>query len=138
MRKRFFLILALLWISACSPVPNIAPASRIAGSYKFTQYSTASQDDLAPVGLITLTVVDEQHVDLTVKGSSGRSKIAYSYRNVSLVETGRNYLDEETFSLVDRKNQIGIINSDEQGHYISLTPKPYITLVATLPGEDEW
>lgn len=82
-------------------------------------------------------VVDEQHVDLIVKGTSGKAKIAYSYRNVNIVETGRNYLGEETFSLVYKKNQIGIINSDEQGHYISITPKPYVTLVAALPGQDD-
>lgn len=137
MIKRLCLSLAWLWINACSPFHTIAPASRIAGSYKFTQYSTASQDDLAPVGLVILTVVDEQHVDITVKGTSGKSKITYSYRNVNIIEDGRNYLGEDIFSLVYKKNQIGIISSDEQGYYISLMPKPYVTLVASLPGQDD-
>ncbi|SFF19090.1 hypothetical protein [Spirosoma endophyticum] len=137
MIKRFCLPLVWLWINACSPAPNIAPSSRIAGSYKFTQYSTASKDDLAPMGLVTLTIVDEQHVDLIVKGSSGKSKIAYSYQNVNIIESGRNYLGDDTFSLVYKKNQIGIINSDEQGHYITLTPKAYVTLVASLPEQEE-
>jgi|GEM_PF-2046422 len=138
MIKRLCLSLAWLWINACSPTPTIAPSSRIAGSYKFTQYSTASKDDLAPVGLVTLTVVDEQHVDITVKGTSGKSKIAYAYRNVNIIENGRNYLGEDIFRLVYKKNQIGFINSDEQGYYISLMPKPYVTLVASLPGQDDW
>ncbi|MCX6215650.1 hypothetical protein [Spirosoma sp.] len=117
-------------------MPNIAPSSRIAGAYKFTQYSTITKDDPAPVGLVTLTEVDEQHVDLTVKGASGKLKITYAYRNVSVIANGRNYLGEDTFSLVYKKNQIGIISSDEQGRYISLTPKPYVTLVASLPGQE--
>ncbi|MCK8494913.1 MULTISPECIES: hypothetical protein [Spirosoma] len=138
MIKRFSLFVVWLWVNACSSPPNIAPSSRIAGSYKFTQYSTASKDDLAPVGLVTLTVVDEQHIDLIVKGSSGKSKIDYSYHNVDVVNDERNYLGEDTFSLIYKKSQIGIVTSNEQGHYISLTPKPYTTLLASLPGDEDW
>ncbi|MBD2755440.1 hypothetical protein [Spirosoma validum] len=138
MVKKLFTILAWPLLNACSPPVSIAPALSIAGTYKFTQYSTISKSDRAPLGLVTITMVDDQHVDLIAKGTSYKSKIAYSYRNVAVVKTDRNYLGEDTFSLRYKKNQIGIINSDEQGHYVSLTPKPYVTLVAEIPPAEDY
>ncbi|GAB3897535.1 hypothetical protein GCM10028825_45410 [Spirosoma agri] len=116
---------------------RIVPSSSIAGTYKFAQYSTASKSDPAPVGLVTITAVDEDHVNLTATGTSNKAKITYSYQNVVVTQTDPNYLGEDTFSLVYKKKQIGFINSNEQGHYISLTPKPDVILVADIPTGDD-
>ncbi len=137
MVKKLFVLLAWPLLNACNPPINIAPSSRIAGTYTFTQYNTISKSDPAPVGLVTIVVVDDEHVNLIAKGTSNKSKIAFSYQHVSVIKTERNYLGEDTYSLSYKKKQIGIIDSDEQGHYVSLAPTPYVTLVAGLPSTDD-
>lgn len=136
MIKKFFLLMCWPLLNACNSPASVTPSFNIAGVYKFTQYNTVAKSDPAPVGVITITAVNDQYVNLTAKGTSYKSKIAYSYQHVSITKTGHNYLGEDTYSLFYKKNQIGIINSDEQGHYVSLTPKPYVTLVAELPSPE--
>ena len=130
MIKRLFALLVWPLLAACSPPPSIAPTLQIAGTYTFSEYSTISKVDPDPVGLLTITTVDDQHVNLTAKGTSQKAKIAYTYLKVIVTRTDRNYLGEDTYSLFYKRKQIGILNSDEQGQYVSLTPKPTVTLVA--------
>ena len=79
-----------------------------------------------------ITAVDDQHVNLTAQGTSDSSIVAHTYQNIAVISLGRNYLGEEFYRLVYDSNQIGIINSADRGHYIILTPKPTISLIAEI------
>jgi hypothetical protein len=105
------------------------------GTYKLAQYNTITKD-LIPSGVMVLSSVDDQHINLVVEGTCGKTKLAYSYRNVVVSSNGRDYLGNESYRLTYQKASIGLFSNDDRGHYITLTPKPMITLVAEIPTDD--
>lgn len=132
MIKRLFALLTWALLNSCNLPTSIPPSSTIIGIYKLTEYNTVDKTDTSPTGFVTISAVDDQHVNLTAEGTSDSSIITHTYQNIAVTSLGRNYMGEEFYSLVYDTNQIGIINSDDRGHYIILTPKPTILLIAEI------
>lgn len=126
MKKVIILLLLSCYVlSSCTQ--SVSPTSifDVVGSYEITEYQTTSLLDETPTGTVSVTQVDNQHVTILVKGTSGKTKINYSYSGVTVVA-----YDKEAYSLQYKGKQIGLAGNDGISRYVSLYPTNTITIQA--------
>lgn len=81
-----------------------------------------SISDYNPGGTVEAFEVDEDHINLWVKGQSGKAKINYNYSNVLVTSTGIGNSGEATYTLTYKKQIIGSAHVDGVSRSIVLTP----------------
>ncbi|QMW05466.1 hypothetical protein [Spirosoma foliorum] len=119
------LFISFYLISSCTQSISPTTVFDVVGSYELTEYQTTSLIDETPTGTVSITQVDNQHVNILVKGTSGKTKINYSYSNVTVVA-----YDKEAYSLQYKGKQIGLAGNDGISRYVSLYPTTTITIQA--------
>jgi hypothetical protein len=117
MNFRYILFVSNLFLAGCSSSIGPETAPLITGSYLFAEYTTAITLDTQPTGTATVTATDDSHVSILVKGTSGKTKISYSYTNVSVNGPG-----PDAYSLVYRGKSIGEAGNDGLNRYLTLNP----------------
>ena len=103
-------------------------AFNVAGLYQLTGYHTSTLSDDNPTGTLNATQIDNQHLNLVVKGTSGKIKINYSYLNVVVISTGQVNLGQDTFTLLYKGHPIGVAGNDAISRYLTLTPSSTVRL----------
>ncbi|WP_288424973.1 hypothetical protein [uncultured Spirosoma sp.] len=121
---RYAPLAAGLLLAGCS-ASAIGPgtASSINGSYQFAEYSTATSLDMNPTGTATVTATDDTHVDILVKGMSGKTRVTYSYTNVVVDGPG-----PDSYTLLYKGHTIGEAGNDGLNRYLTLTPSSSIII----------
>ena len=66
--------------------------------------------------------IDNDHINLVVKGQSGKIKINYAYTNVLVAKTNASQSDQTIYSLTYKKQLIGTVRLDGVSRYVILTP----------------
>ena len=131
MKKHLYLFFLIgLFFSHCEQ-PGMEPlAFNIAGSYQLLEYNTATASDTNPSGAISITQTDKQHVNVAVKGVSGKMKITYSYQGVVVTSGGQNNTGQYTYQLAYKGHQIGEAGNDGVVRYVNLSPSAKVILKA--------
>jgi len=113
-----------LFLAGCS-ASTIGPgtASAINGQYQFAEYATATSLDTNPTGTATVTATDDTHVTILVKGTSGKTRITYSYTNVIVDGPG-----PDAYLLLYKGHTIGEAGNDGLNRYLTLTPATNVIL----------
>ena len=128
MKHIAYFLFGWLLISACHPAVDASTAYNVAGSYQLISYSTPTIADSNPTGTVSATQVDEQHVNLVVKGSSGKVKISYSYANVFVASTDPTNPYPDSYTLLYKGRTIGVAGHDAISSYIEINPSASIRL----------
>ena len=115
-------------LSACHPTVDASTAYNVAGAYQLSSYITSTVTDNDPTGTVSAAQVDEQHVSLVVKGSSGNVKISYSYVNVFVASTDPMNPYPDSYTLLYKGRKIGVAGHDAISSYIEITPSTSISL----------
>ncbi|QDK79583.1 hypothetical protein EXU85_13610 [Spirosoma sp. KCTC 42546] len=124
----FFLGLGCSLFTACQPSVEASTAYNVAGVYQLVGYTTPTIGDDNPTGTVSATQIDGQHVNLVVKGTSGKVKITYLYNNVYVVSASQAIAGQDTYSLLYKGHQIGVAGNDAISRYVELYPSTTITL----------
>ena len=101
-------------------------ALSVAGSYQLTEYSVSGKLDDNPTGEVTVKRVDNQHVSIIVKGTSGKTKLAYSFPSVTVFN-----LEKDYYSLLVKGKSLGEAGTDGISHYVTLRPSATIVIKST-------
>ncbi|WP_080057508.1 hypothetical protein [Spirosoma aerolatum] len=125
-----FALPILLLVIGCGHYVRPSIAQATAGSYQLDQYSTANLSDNNPTGTIQVTEISPDLINITVMGTSGKTKFTYTYSNVDVVLTGQNAFDQDMFSLIYKGKYLGQAGSDGISRFIEIYPTPRITLRA--------
>ncbi|MVM37411.1 hypothetical protein GO730_06865 [Spirosoma sp. HMF3257] len=129
MKKGFYWsVVGLILLSSCHPSIEVSTAYNVAGIYQLTGYTTSTTGDDNPDGTMNATLIDEQHINLIVKGTSGKVKINYSYANVLVVRANQTTVGQDTYNLLYKGRQIGIAGNDAISRYVELYPSATITI----------
>lgn len=128
---RYFLRLSLLLLmGGCHDTPDTPTAFNVVGTYQLVGYVNGSNADDNPNGTLVLNQIDNQHVSITAKGTSGKTKIAYTYSNVSVVESAPINSGQNAYNLLYKGKQLGIASNDGISRYVDLFPSSTVTLKA--------
>ncbi len=125
MKLRYVSLAVSLFLAGCSSAIGPETAPLITGMYSFAEYTTATASDIQPLGTATVTATDDSHVSILVKGTSGKTKISYSYTNVSVNGPG-----PDAYTLLYKGKSIGEAGNDGLNRYLTLTPATSIILKA--------
>lgn len=122
----------LLWftigLSNCKPDLGGPNAFNVAGVYQLTWYTRANASDDNPNGTIQVIQIDEDHINLIIEGQSGKTKIKYTYNDVSVTDNGDDSNGQITYNLTYKKKIIGTAHIDGVSRYIVLTPNANLRL----------
>ena len=122
----YFLLLSLT--SGCSSTVDLPTAFNVAGVYQLIWYSSATVSDDNPSGTMQATQIDNDHINLVVKGQSGKVKINYTYTNVLVSETNSGKSGQVNYSMTYKKQLIGSARVDGVSRYVILTPTSKLRL----------
>ncbi|QJD79328.1 hypothetical protein [Spirosoma rhododendri] len=125
MKLRYIFLAASLSLASCATAIGPETAPYITGSYSFAEYTTATASDIQPIGTAVITATDDSHVSILVKGTSGKTRISYSYSNVSVNGPG-----PDMYTLLYKGKPIGEAGNDGLNRYLTLTPTSSIILKA--------
>lgn len=117
----YWLLLFLILLSGCNPRVDARTASNVAGLYQLIWYSSKTVSDDNPAGTLQATEVNGDHINLMVKGQSGKVKISYTYTNV-LVTTVTSNSGQVDYNLSYNKRLIGSAHVDGVSRYVIFTP----------------
>ena len=120
-KSAYLLLLFLPLLSGCSPPLDAPTAFNVAGLYQLIWYSSKTISDDNPAGTLQATEVNEDHINLIVKGQSGKVKISYSYTNVLVAITNSNS-GQVDYNLSYNKRLIGSAHVDGVSRSIVFTP----------------
>ena len=124
----FLLLFGWSLLSACHPTVDASTAYNVAGSYQLISYTTPTIVDDDPTGTVSAALLDEQHVNLVVKGTSGKVKISYSYANVFVASADPANPGQDSYTLLYKGRKIGVAGNDAISRYIELYPSTSISL----------
>ena len=122
----YFLLLSLT--SGCNSTVDLPTAFNVAGVYQLIWYSSATVSDDNPSGTMQATQIDNDHINLVVKGQSGKVKINYTYTNVLVSETNSGKSGQVNYSMTYKKQLIGSARVDGVSRYVILTPTSKLRL----------
>lgn len=109
-------------MDSCRPSINKLTAFNVIGTYQLIWYSTATMSDVHPLGTIMALAVDENLINLVVKGQSGKININYAYSHVLVTNTGNGNSGQSTYNLTYKKHSIGSARVDGVSRTIRLNP----------------
>ena len=113
-------------ILGCAPSVESDTGLAVAGSYQLTEYSASGKLDDNPTGEVTVKRVDNQHVSIIVKGTTGKTKLNYSFPSVTVINSERDY-----YTLLVKGKSIGEAETDGISHYVTLRPTTAIIIKST-------
>ena len=128
--KKVFFWLGWAILNACHPAVDASTAYNVAGIYQLVGYTTPTISDDNPNGTVSAALIDEQHISLVVKGTSGKTKISYSYANVLVSTTGQTSPGRDSYRLLYKGRQIGVASNDAISRYINVSPSSGIQLTS--------
>ncbi|MVM32542.1 hypothetical protein GO755_21055 [Spirosoma sp. HMF4905] len=123
MKKYNYGLLLLVVTAACSKTVDPDTASAVEGLYQLTEYDSPTTSDTSPTGALSVTRLDAQHVKITVKGTSGKTKIAYTLASVLVAN-----IDRDSYDLSIKGKSVGKAGEDVVSRYVNLTPVSSVTL----------
>ena len=123
MRKSACLLVLLIpFVGSCVSSVDASISFNIAGVYEMIWYSNATVSDDNPGGTLQAVEVDNDHINLLVKGQSGKIKVNYTYNNVLVINTSTGNADQITYNLSYKNRIIGSARVDGVSRYIILNP----------------
>ncbi len=125
MNKRIYIFLSLGLLIACDSEIESDNAFAVAGSYQFIEYQAPGKADDNPTGDVIVKQLDNQHVNIQVKGGAGSTKVAYSYPSVVVVSLAR-----DQYILQVKGKTIGEAGNDGISRYVTIKPTSSIVIKA--------
>ncbi len=125
MKKRIYVFLSFGLLIACDSGIDSDNGFAVAGSYQLIGYIAPGKSDENPTGEITVKQLDNQHVNIQIKGTAGNTKITYSYPTVVVVSLAR-----DQYILQVKGRTIGEAGNDGISRYITVKPTSSIVVKA--------
>ncbi|QMW01370.1 hypothetical protein [Spirosoma foliorum] len=127
MKKAGLLIILGGLLVSCAQDVGPDVTDLVVGAYQLVDYQSPTVVDLIPNGTLNASQQDNQHVLITINGTVGKTKIAYSLANVLVVS-----VDRTTTNLTIKGKPLGQVVDNGVSRYISLTPAAKVTLGAMM------
>ncbi len=125
MNKKVYIFLSLGLLIACNSEIDSDDAFAVAGSYQFTEYQAPGKADENPTGDVIIKQLDNQRVNIQVKGVAGNNKVTYLYPTVIVVSLAR-----DQYILQVKGRTIGEAGNDGVSRYVTIKPTSSITIKA--------
>ncbi|AKD53693.1 hypothetical protein [Spirosoma radiotolerans] len=124
----YILTLLICLINGCRPSISTRVALDVAGTYQLILFSSSTTTDDNPSGTVQATEFDGNHINLVVKGQSGKVNINYAYSNVVVTETTASHSGQIDYTLTFKKQLIGSAHFDGVSRSIVVTPSSKLRL----------
>lgn len=128
MKRAILLLLAGGCLLGCDSSVDASKAFNVVGVYQLVLYKTSTALDESPSGTIRATQVDHQHVNLVIKGVSGKVKLNYAYQNVFIMDSDTLHSEAATYVLVYKGRPIGLAGMDGISRYLLVNPAPGVSI----------